>query len=78
MTSLFVLARHTEVERWARPVLINTRDPIVAARMAWALAQALLGQTQHEHALAVVADTMRQGSWIRCGRPGYARYKRSS
>ena len=58
VTGLFLLGRHAEMDRLARPVLLHTRDVSVAARVTWLLAQGLLGLSALEDALNIVEHTM--------------------
>lgn len=52
----FLLARHEQVERWARPALARDRDPGQAAAIAWDLAYTLIRTNRHDEAQRVGTD----------------------
>ncbi|MCW3817607.1 LuxR C-terminal-related transcriptional regulator [Micromonospora sp. DR5-3] len=56
--ALSQLGDNEQVEQLARPVLAFSRDPVVAARMAWTLGYALMRMGRYEQAVEVAEHTL--------------------
>ncbi len=56
----FLLARHDQIDRHARRVLARTRDPELAAEMAWMLTYTLMRTGGHSEGRAVTAEALQR------------------